>query len=844
MKLVFSYQLQLCERKINKPHRFLNFVGMRFFLISFVLIFSTHTYAQYTKVRGIIVDSISREPLPFVSISFKGTNAGTISDIDGKYFIESRISSDYIEASFVGYKNKTLKVNRNSFQTINFELIPDVLQLQEIVVKPGENPAHAILRNISKKKDFNNPKKIDRYYCEIYNKIQFDINNLDDSFKDKKIFNQFKFIFENVDTNALTGKAYLPILITETVSDFYYQNFPRIEKEVIKATQISGVRNQSVSQLTGRITQTFNIYDNFMSFYEAGFVSPISDLGLLYYKYYLIDSAFLDGMWAYHISFKPLRKQERTFTGDFWVADTSFAVIKIQMRLNQDANINFINDLVATYQFKSYADSLWYLDTEELLVDFNVAETEKIKGFFGRKYTRYRNYDFNNTVPIEVKKLNANIVVADSAMDVSKNYWEDVRPEKLSEKELKVFKMVDSIKNVPLYRTFADIMNLFVNYYYVLGYIEIGPYFTTYSFNPIEGNRFRASFRTSNKFSKKLMLDGYVAYGTKDERFKFGAGYLYMLNKSPRKAFGGFAKQDMEQLGNSINAFRTDNILSSLLRKRPNYKLTMTEQVYQFYEHEWYQGFMNTFVVNYKRFYPTPYIPFQVSNGIDTSSIGNISTAEFTLITHFAYKEKYVMGEFERMSLGTLYPVFDLFYTHGFKGFLGSQYSYNKLNLRITHYFNTSPFGYFKYTIDAGKIFGKLPYPLLELHRGNETYALDYYAFNMMNYYEFVSDRYASLNAEQHFQGVLFNYIPLIRKLKWREVASVKSLVGSLNAENKNAMIFPNALGEVNLPYTELSIGIENIFKVLRIDAVWRLNYLYLPDVDPFLIKAKLQIIL
>jgi hypothetical protein len=823
---------------------------IRCFLFILINLFVLQSYSaafsfDYTKIRGRVVDAKTKEPLPYVNVIVRGTSIGAITDDSGSFFIETRKPIDSLYVSYLGYKPVSIKIKRNSFQELYIELKPNVTELQTVVIVPGENPANRLLKKITKNKDRNNYKNFPSFSCEIYNKIQIDLNNIDDEFKKKRIFKQFQFVFDNLDTNAVTGKVYLPILISETVSDYYYQDKPHQEKEIIKATQVSGIKNQSVSQFTGQMTQSFNIYDNFMSFYEPGFISPIADFGLLYYRYYITDSAVLDGKWCYHVSFKPIRRQERTFTGDFWVADSVFAVKKIQMRLNKNANINFINELVASYEYQSYHDSIWFLVSEEILADFNITDSKTIKGFFGHKGTTYRNYVFNQPIADEVKELKADIIVNDTAMNQSKQYWDKNRPIQLSEKEEKVYSMVDSIKNVPLYQTFADAVNLVVNYYYPVGkYLEFGPYFSTYSFNEIEGHRFRIGGQTSNQFSTKVMFTGHVAYGTKDEDFKFGLGTRYMFNKSPRRSAGISYKNDIEQLGQGINAFRADNILSSLLRRNPNNKLTMVKGFSSFYEYEWYQGFSNTIQFNNRQIFGTDVIPLGAINGNDTTRFSKVITSEITLQTHFAYKEKFLMGEFERVSVGTEYPVIDLFLTYGMKNVFQSQYEFYKVNLRVTHYFNTNPFGYFKYTLDAGRIFGKLPYPLLELHKGNETYAYDNYAFNMMNYYEFVSDKYATIFAEQHFQGFFLNNFPVIRRLKWREVATFRGLIGTIDEKNgKKNWVYSDGLGEVNKPYGEASIGIENIFKLIRIDAVWRLSYLDHQNIQAFGLRAKLQIV-
>lgn len=811
----------------------------RVYTLLALLLLTSGAIAQVTKLRGRVTDSQTGEPLPFVNVSFVGTTIGTVTDFDGNFFLETRTPGDSLSVSYLGYFPKRVAVKKGVFQELNFSLEPESFSLEAVVVRPGENPAHKILRNIIKNKNRNNTDNLDSYSYESYNKIEVDLNNVDENMKNKKIFKQFQFIFDYVDTNAVTGKAYLPIFISEAISDYHFQRRPKVEREIIKATKISGVKNESVAQFTGKIYQKVNVYDNYINVFDQGLVSPIADAGLLYYKYYLIDSAYIGNKWCYQVSFKPRRRQEPTFTGDFWVNDTTWAIVKTQVRIASDVNINFVNDLVATAEYKLLNDTLWFPDKLTLFVDFNL--TDKTTGFFGHKTTVYNNVKVNTPLPQSLEAVNEPVVVRDSAMQKSNDYWQTARPFELTEKEAGIYSMVDSVQQVPMYKTFIDIVNMFVNYYYVVGKFEIGPYYKTYSFNEIEGNRFRVSGRTSNAFSTRLMISGFAAYGDKDNRFKYGLGGLYMINKSPREAVSIDYKSDIEQLGQSPNALTEDNILTSILRRNPNYKLSLVKEFTLSYQKEWITGFSNSITFNHKVVFPTEYIPFtQVSDG---AMLPRITNAMLTINTRWQKDERFVAGEFERVSLGSPYPELNFNVSGGLKGVLNSDYDFLKLHFNYYHKFNINPFGYARLIVDAGKIFGKVPYPMLQLHEGNETYAFDRYAFNMMNYYEFASDQYVSVFFEHHFQGFFLNRIPLMRRLKWREVAAGKFLVGSISDENKNVLEFPLGLNEVSEPYYEVSVGVENIFKVFRVDAMWRLSHLENPDIEKFGVRVGLQII-
>lgn len=832
----------------------LNHIILLITVMCHALLLTSNAWGQATKIRGVVTDAKTGEPLPFVNIAFKGTTIGTTSDFDGNYFLETRTPSKMLTFSFMGYTTQQFQIQETRFQTINAALQPENFSLQEITVRPGENPAHPILRNIITHKRRNNPEYLNSYQYKSYTKMEMDLNNIREDFKDKKIMRKFQFVFNYIDTSVVTGKPYLPIFITESLSDYYYQKKPQIQREIIKASKISGIEdNNSIAQFTGQLHQNVNIYDNFINLFEQSFVSPISNNGLNYYKYYLTDSAFRHSSWCYHISFKPKRKQEPTFVGDFWVADTTYAIQSIKMRMAKGVNLNWVKDIVSTNEYQKLNDSTWFLKNQHLFVDFMLTQkdTTKQMGFFGRKTISYMGVKVNQPLRDEIIKMDNNVVVLNNALKQDNIYWNESRPYKLSTREKGIYNMVDSIQNVPLYKNIVDVIRTFITGYYVRGLFEYGPYYKLYSFNEIEGNRYMFGGRTSNKFSTTWMFNGHLAYGDKDHRIKYGAGVIHILNKLPRKAIGIQFKHDIQQLGKSPNAFTEGNILASLLKRRPNNKLTMVNSVDAFYEKEWFQGLSNKLTYRFREITPTQFVPFFYSNSNGISAISKLNSSEIELNTRWTKNEKVIRGEFERVSLGGPFPIINLYLTAGLKDIMGGDYNYYKIDLSIKQRVEIPPLGSLDYLITGGKLFGKVPYPLLHLHEGNETYALDPFAFNMMNYYEFVSDQYVSISLEHHLMGYFLNRIPLFRKLKWRTVISAKSLWGTLSHQNNGAtnpleapMVFPEGLSSLETPYMEASVGIENIFKFIRIDAMWRLTHL---DPKPtqsfqnFGIRAMLQ---
>ena len=814
----------------------------RWLVFTCLLLFSTALLAQKTIVSGVVTDATTGETLPFVNLVFKNSKVGTSTDIDGKFRIETYYPTDSLQASFIGYKPFAKRIKRDVQQVVNFQLESGSVSVDEVVITYQGNPAHEILDRVYNNKAANNREKYDAYQYEVYNKVEFDLNNITDDFKNRKMFKKFQFIFDFVDSTS-ADKEFLPMFMTESVSDFYYRREPKSEKEYIKASQVSGTSNESITQFLGDMYQNVNIYENYISVFGKSFVSPIANFGKTFYRYYLVDSLVIDGNYCYKIDFVPRQNQEPVFSGTMWINDTTYAIKQVEARINEGANINFINGFSVKQKYKQVDGKYWMLEKDELVVDFELGE--KVMGLYGRKNTSYRDFKVNKLAEEKFYEGIDNVTVMKGSNLKTQDFWETARHDTLSANQLGIYKMVDSVKNVPAFKTMLDVVQLVFTGYHLMGNFELGPYFKTYSFNAVEGHRFRVGGRTSNEFSTKLQLNGYLAYGLTDQRFKYGGGFLYKLKDNPRQWLSFDYKRDLEQLGQSQNAFSEDNILSSFLRRNPNNKLTDVESYQTSYKREWITGFTNSFMfthrvmrpvgtLEYRRFIPNPEIGI-----IDDKAI---RTSEFSLYTRFAYKEKYVDGEFERVSLGTKYPILELQLGFGVKDFLGSDYNYQKFEIAVSDKIRVGIFGYTDFRVTAGKYFGTLPYTLLEIHNGNETYFYDKRAFNLMNFFEFISDEYATVIIDHHFDGFFLNKFPIMQKLKWREVISLRTVAGKLSDRHRTELIFPETSYEIDVPYVELAVGIENIFKFIRIDGLKRLNYLDHANVSEYGIRGTIDI--
>jgi len=446
------------------------------------LTFSSFFYSQTYTIYGKVFAASNKEPLPFVPILIKGTNAGTQSDVDGNFIIKTSTIGDSLVAQYFGYARKSVPLKKGVLQQeINIPMEEaGGIQLEEISVVMGENPAHRIIRNANRFREKNNRDNLTSYQYEVYNKIQFDLNKIPKEMREKKFFKPISFVFENVDSVNSGEKPSLPFFLIENISEVYFRSNPKSKKEIIKATKITGMENASVSQLLGDMYQNINLYDNNVLIFNKQIPSPIGDQAFFYYKFFLEDSSFQDGHYVYHIRFKPKRTQELTFTGNMWIADTTWGIKKIEMSLPKDANINFIRtaNVIQEYVF---VDSVWMLKKDRLVAD--IAPTKNSIGFYGRKSTSYKNFVINKPLDEKFYGTGNRIVYDDSIVKKDDSFWKEHRHDSLTQRELKIFKLVDTIQSLPIYKTWVDIFYLIIAGYKKYNNFEIGPYSSLISYN-------------------------------------------------------------------------------------------------------------------------------------------------------------------------------------------------------------------------------------------------------------------------------------------------------------------------------------------------------------------------
>lgn len=803
-------------------------------VVSFIILFflGNLVSAQSTRVKGKVTDAKTGEILPLVNVFFKGTTVGMTTDFDGEYSIETREEVTELQASFVGYLPQTVKINKGAFNTVDFRLEPQIIDLDEVKVTPGENPAHVILRNVSKNKPRNNPTRFSEYYCKTYTKMELDLTNIKPGFKNKKLQKNFGFIFDHMDTSVVTGKAYLPVMISEASADYYYRKSPSLSREIVKASRISGIEEDyTLAQFTGHLHVNVNLYDNYIDIFEVRFASPLSDHGLLFYKYFLVDSLHIDGRKTYKIRFHPKSFSTPVMDGEVNIDSTTWALQSAHVKMMKGLNINWIRHLVMDNENQLLNDSTWFPKQDKIFADFSIvmSDSAKMVSFLGHRQVDYSDVNLQPVIPKEVLRMDNNVIIDNQVLKNDDRYWDTIRPFALSDKEKQIYGMVDSIKHVPLYQNIYDIVTMVLGGYYNTKYVELGPYFKLLSFNEQEGCRFQFGARTTTDFSKKIRLFGYGAYGTKDKRMKGGGGFDYSFRELPTSRLTMSFKHDVVQLGAGINAFTEGNILSSIFSRGDNDRLSMVNQFDVNFEQEWRQGISNTLGVQVRDIFSNDFVPFIKPDGIIMPSI---QSTILRLNTRLSKNEIVIRKPFDKYSLGSDYPIIGIDLAMGLKGVFKNDYEFYRVVGSINYNLPIAPIGTSEMVLTGGKIFGKVPYPLLKLHEGNATYFYDPYAFSCMNYYEFASDAWLAFFYEHHFKGFFLGKIPLMKKLKWREVFIFKGLIGTLSDKNNGSkpdtdavLLFPEGMSSVSKPYFETGIGVENIFRLLRIDAIWRLTH-------------------
>jgi len=798
--------------------------------------------ASKMLVSGVVVDAKSGTPLDLAYVIIEGTSQGVSTDQNGHFSITTDRKNISLKISRLGYSDANIKVLNNKSENLRIELVPVDIELNTVVVKANKikyknknNPAVSLIDSVVAYRDKNRVASFDYLQYEKYEKIQFALSNVSEDFKKSAVLKDISFIFENPDTTKQAGKEVLPMYIKETLSDYYYRKTPKAENTIVKADKMANFEgyldNKGISAYLNHLYQDIDIYSPNITFLTNQFLSPIANTAPLFYRYYIQDTLDIDGTKCIKLFFSPRNKTDMLFQGFMYITmDGSYAVKRIDMGVNKNINLNWVKDVNIAQEFVKTVDEGWVKSLDELSVDFGF--NQRGMGIFGQRSVSYRNFVIN--LPIDDSKFKRILPVADS-INKSDEFWQMNRHIQLSKAEEATYYNLDSIQKVPSFRTMMDVMRLAFAGFHDFGKFEIGPVSTFASYNSIEGPRVKFGGRTTPKLFNKLILEGYLAYGFKDEQFKYNIGAAYSLTRNtvydfPVKSLRVNYQVDTKVPGQELYYVQEGNALLSFKRgvddKRFYNKTFKAEFLDEFENH-----FSYTLGYNYTRQSPGGVLDFKP-----------LDISELSLRLRYAPKEQFYQGKMFREIVPSRYPIITLDYINSSK-FLGGDYNYNSVKLNFFKMFYPGIIGYTAVRIEGGAVFGEVPYPLLQIHNANQTYYYQSIAYNLMNFLEFVSDRYASINIDHCFNGFIFNKIPLIKNLRLREVVTLKVLYGGLSRDNNpdfnsSLMKFPvNKKGITttfpleNKPYVEVGCAVANILNFVRIDFIQRVSYLNHPNV-------------
>ncbi len=813
-------------------------------LVVFLSLALGQLWGQSTVVTGVVWDDTYDESMALSKVYFKGTDKATITDFDGLYRIElTGQKADTLVFESVGYATEYRAVRPGETQTINVGLSEVINELEEAVIEGRENPAFPIIRKSLDRKGQNDLRRLEASYSqESYNRLELYLTSLSEGFKDRKAMKQLREVLgENYLMVDSAGNERLPVYLSETISELHWQMDPQEQKEIVRATRITGVGvsdGSLVSQMVGASFHLYNFYDNWVNILEKEFVSPLAESWRTTYWYILEDSLTSDSQLVYRISFEPKRPSELAFTGTMWIDGQTYGLQRMRVGISPDVNLNWLDTIGFDLTYAQSPGGATFVETSDIeikLTDLGGATQAVVV------HARQENNLMGAGEPFPRKFFDVPIEVDPESQDRTPEYWAE-KLGQLTEAEEELFARIDTLKELPVVRSYIEIANTIIYGFKKLGPVEVGPYAYLLALNDIEGVRMRIGLRTNEDFSKKFEVGAFGAYGTKDVRWK-GDGYAKWIPSKRRWTEVEWnSRHDLDRLGltgrlaNPLNEAAARWGIQRGGYYHTRHRFSVLRQVSKSLELK---------VAGQWRFLD-PQFDFAYQSGVG-ERFTSITTSELVIEATYAWHRLYLRNGNRRLDLGPdKGPELKVTYTRGLKGVLGGQFDYNKLDVTIEQDVPMGKLGQAKYVLGGGQVFDPVPYPLLEVHLGNNSPFYNYLAFNLLRPFELVSDRYASFQYIHHFEGLILSRIPVLRRTNWRLVANYSALVGEFNNQNRvlTATDVPQLGGLSETPYMEVGYGIENIFRLLRVQVFHRLTYRDGPDPRNWGVLGTIQLVL
>lgn len=846
------------------------------------------------QVTGRVIDSKTREALDYVNVYYNGKNVGEQTDEDGRFVIKEDSTWKELTISSMGYQTQTIRLKdfgRN--KDITVRLAPDSKTLAGVTISAKKarysrknNPAVELMKKVIANKKQSDLHAKDFFTYTQYEKMTFSLNEVSDKVFEEGEYKRFAFLKDHVERSPQTGKLTLPLTVDETLSEIYYRKDPKSEKQVIK-----GESNKGVTELvnTGEILTTtlkdvftnVDIYENECRLLQYPFKSPIADNAISFYRYYLQDTLFIEKDKVVDVGFLPNNQQDFGFSGHLFILldpDSTYQVRRVELSIPRRSDVNFVENMVIAQDFTELESGDRIASTNDMLVELQL--TKWLGKFQVQKVTRLTNVSFDNIPRSLFKNIKGNTFREPDAAMQDESFWNEYRQVKLSSSEGKMDSFLDRLTHIKGFKYVLFGFKALVENFVETGdslhpnYVDIGPVNTIISGNHYDGLRFRASALTTANLSPHLFANGYVAYGTKTHNVYWKGQLTYSFNKK------AYLPREFPQ--HNLSIYWWDDIISPFDKFVPTDKDNMftalhastvdqyhhTRELHIDYTREFEMGLKINAQFACTRNHPVDALFYQRLDGVGTPAndpnrwLSGITTTEFKASVSYEPNVTYINTKQRRVKVNHDAPILSLSYTRGVNGLFGGQYNYNVTELGVYKRFWLGQFGKFDANIKAGAQWNKVPYPLLIHPAVNASYIIEDNTFYLLSNLEFLNDRYASLLSEWDLNGWLFNRIPLLKKLKWRECLGVNVLWGQLTDMNNPATLkysdpklfyFPGHFRsdgtyeqnticmDVNKPYIEWRVGIHNIFKLVEVDYVRRLTYLNNPNTNKWGIRFKVR---
>lgn len=836
-------------------------------------------YAQsITSASGIVKDSLTGEPLSYVSVMFQNSTIGAMTDDNGVFNIQNDKGLTKLVVTSLGYENKTVNLKAGQKNNaLDILLRPTAFELSGVEVRPTkekysrkDNPAVELIKQVIAHKDDNRIEAKDEYQTEAYEKLSMSLDNFNPDLDKNKFLKKFKFIKNYLDTSEFNGKPILTISVRETLSDKYYRKHPKTEKTLTKAKRMQGIdqtleEGGSFTANLEEILQGVNIFENNINLLLNRFVSPLSStLATSYYKYYIMDTLDVSGDKCVDLAFVPVNSQSYGFTGRLYITlDGNYSLKKIILDTPATINLNWVDKLRIEQEFKRMPDSTWVLSNENTYVNFYI-----VKGaqqLYAHQLRNFDKYEFNIQNGDSIFGLLGSNHVMPEATAQTDTFWIHNRHVPLKEKESALDDLLAQLRKVPAFNVIIKTAEILIT-----GYIpttadknkskfDFGPMNTTFSANHVEGFRMRVGGMTTANLNRHWFLSGYMAYGMDDRKLKYNGKLTYSLKKkeyhegeTPVNNISFIQEYDLYTPGQDFLFTSKDNMFVAIKVGEPVTQMQYIRKSVLQYQKEWLNGLsLTTWARNenneaagtlrYDRFNPDGTL----------TNIKSFNISELGAQLRFAPGERVYNARGGKSSLFNLSkdaPVFKLSHQLGIKNVLGSDFNYNHTELSAEKRIWLSSFGHIDAMVTGGKVWNKVPFPLLIMPNTNQSITIQPQSFNMMRALEFVTDQYVSFYFTYYMKGLILNRIPGVKWLRLREVISFSGVYGGLTDKN-NPTLNPNGLYRFpeetsplgNTPYLEASVGLENIFKILRIDYYRRLTYLDQPNIKKGGVRIALR---